>query len=278
MTDMIPYPSVAEGRSHFVGVGPNRVHYLTAGRGSQTLVFIHGWSCHLGFWHEQIAALAGKARLILIDLPGHGRSDKPETAYTMDFFARAVVAVLQDAKVDQATFIGHSMGGAVMCQVYHLAPEKFAALVSVDGLLCRLPGTPEESRTLAAGFASPDYLAHGKMFINSLFPVSGTEALRARVMADMLATPQHVMLGGMAAMVDQNQPDWILPQVRVPVLTINSRSPWWSARYEKYVRSLSPQSDYVKMEGVGHFLMLEQPATLNAMLSERLGKHGLIGQ
>ena len=245
-------------------------------KGSRTIVLVHGWSCHLGFWREQISALADKARLILIDLPGHGQSDKPQTAYTMDFFAEAVLAVLRDAKVDQAVFIGHSMGGAVIARVHHHAPEKVAALVSVDGLLCRLSGSPEEGRALVDRFASPHYREHAQGFISTLFPVPGTEALRDRVTAEMLATPQHVMLGGMLAMVSPDQPDWILQKVNAPVLVINARTPWWSNGYENYVRSLSPQSDYTIMDGVGHFLMLEQPAGFNAILLQKLGKFDLI--
>src|SRR5580692_4768871 len=132
MTKNIRHAGVANCESHFISVGANRIHYVTVGKGGRTIVFIHGWACNLGFWREQISALADKARLILIDLPGHGQSDKPQTAYTMDFFAGAVLAVLRDAKVDKAIFIGHSMGGAVISRVHHHSPEKIAALVSVD--------------------------------------------------------------------------------------------------------------------------------------------------
>ncbi len=48
--------------------------------------------------------------MITVDLPGHGESDKPQIAYTMDLFARAVEAVMRDAGVDQAVLVGHSMG------------------------------------------------------------------------------------------------------------------------------------------------------------------------
>jgi pimeloyl-ACP methyl ester carboxylesterase len=278
MTTNVRSAGVADVESHFISVGANRIHYITAGKGSRTIVFVHGWACDLGFWREQVAALADKARLILVDLPGHGRSDKPQTAYTMDFFAGAVLAVLRDAKVDKAIFIGHSMGGAVLARVHHHAPEKVAALVSVDGLLCRLSGTPEEGRALVGGFASPHYREHAQGFISSLFPVPGTEALRDRVMSEMLATPQHVMLGGMLAMLSPDQPDWILQKVNAPVIVINARTPWWNDAYENYVRSLSPQSDYVMMNGVGHFLMLEKPAEFNATLTEKLRKHDLIAK
>ena len=105
-------------------------------------------ACNLGFWREQVPLLADQARLILIDLPGHGQSDKPQADYSMDFFAEAVLAVLRDAKVDKATFIGHSMGAAVLCRVHHHAPEKVAALVSVDGLL--LPAAQPARRDAGA--------------------------------------------------------------------------------------------------------------------------------
>ncbi|MGA2853067.1 MAG: alpha/beta hydrolase [Verrucomicrobiota bacterium] len=269
---------MTDARSHFVSAGANRVHYVTAGKGSRTIVFVHCWAGNLGFWREQVPVLADRARLVLIDLPGHGRSDKPQTDYTMDFFAGAVLAALRDAKVDKAAFIGHSMGAAVLCRVHHHAPEKFAALVSVDGLLCRPPSTPKQAAALVVPFGTPKYVNHARQFISTLFPVSGTEALRDRVTSEMLATPQHVMLGGMLAMASPDQPDWILRKVDAPVLVINVRSPWWNGAYESYVRSLSPQSDYVVMEGVGHFPMLEKPAEFNAMLMPMLRKHDLIAK
>ena len=270
--------AVAGAQSHFISAGTNRIHYVTAGQGERTLVFVHGWACHLGFWREQVAALADKARLIFVDLPGHGQSDKPETNYTMDFFAEAVLAVMHDAKVEKAALIGHSMGGAVICRVYHQAPEKVTALVSVDGLLCRLSGTPAEGRALVGPFATPQYREHATGFIRSLFPFPGAEALCELVTTEMLKTPQHVMLGGMLALVSPDQPDWLLPRVNVPVLVLNARSPWWSGDYETYARSLSSQTDYRVMEGASHFLMLEKPAAFNALLVEQLQKFELIGK
>src|SRR5260370_4742140 len=90
----------------------------------------------------------GPARLILIDLPGHGKSDKPQTNYTMDYFASAVLAVMRDARVEKATLVGHSMGTPVICRVYAQAPEKVAALVAVDGLLRAAEDEPRASRTI----------------------------------------------------------------------------------------------------------------------------------
>ena len=270
--------TLADGKSHFVSFGTNRVHYVTVGQGRHTIVFVHGWACDLGFWRDQVPALADQARLVLIDLPGHGQSDKPHTAYTMDFFASAVLAVMRDARVDKATLVGHSMGGAVICCVYKQAPEKVAALVSVDGLLRRPAGTPEQARKYVGQFTTPDYREHVKQFVGSFFPIPGTEALRDQVLSEVLTTPQYVMVGAMEGMFGPDQPDWALKQVNVPVLVINARSPMWNADYESYVHSLSTQTDYRMMDGVGHWLMLEKPAEFNATLTELLRKHDLIAK
>jgi pimeloyl-ACP methyl ester carboxylesterase len=267
-----------QGHSHFVACESNKVHYRTLGQGAATLVFIHGWACHLGFWREQATAFAGQARLIFIDLPGHGQSDKPQTAYTMDFLARAVVAVLRDAQVEKAVLIGHSLGAAVMCRVYQQAPAQVAALVSVDGLLCRPPGTPELAMQFIGQFRVPEYLTHARNFFSQFFPYPGTEQLRDQVIAEMLATPQHVIAGEAEGMVGLDQPDWALPKADVPVLVLNAPNPMWSERFQQYVRSLSTQVDYRLFEGTGHFLMLEKPAEFNASLTEMLRKFDLLAK
>ena len=66
MTKNIRPAGVPDGESHFISVGANRIHYVTAGKGGRTIVFIHGWACNLGFWREQVSMLADKARLILL--------------------------------------------------------------------------------------------------------------------------------------------------------------------------------------------------------------------
>ena len=266
------------GRSHYAAFGANKIHYVTAGNGDHTIVFVHCWAGNSGFWREQVPALADKARLILIDLPGHGQSDKPHTNYTMDFFASAVLAVMRDADVDKATLVGHSMGAPVICRVYKQAPEKVAALVAVDGVLRRPAMTPEQAERFKAPFKTPEYRTHTTNFISAMFPIPGTEALRDRVLGEMLATPQYVMVGAMEGMFGADQPDWDLKTVDVPVLVINARNPMWTTDYEAYVRSLSSRTDYRVIEGTGHWLMLEKPDEFNRVLIDMLREFDLIAK
>jgi pimeloyl-ACP methyl ester carboxylesterase len=269
---------LAAGKSHFVSFGANKIHYVTVGSGKNTIVFVHCWAGNLGFWREQVPALADKARLVLIDLPGHGHSDKLPAAYGMDYFASAVLAVMRDVQVDKAALVGHSMGGPVIYRVYEQAPEKVAALVVVDGFLRRPRMAPGQAEKFIARFRAPDYREHTRQFFGTMFPVPGTEALRDWVLSEMLATPQRVMSSAMEGMFGPDQPDWELKETNVPVLVINAKGPMWDADCENHIRSLSPQTDCRVMDSVGHWLMLEKPVEFNAILTDMLRKFDLIAE
>jgi sigma-B regulation protein RsbQ len=274
-----PAGSQLLGQAHSARFGTNQVYYLTAGKGDHVIVLVHCWAGNLDFWREQIPALQDKARLVLIDLPGHGRSDKPHTIYTMDYFASAVVAVMRDAHVNKATLVGHSMGTPVICRVYQQAPERVAALVAVDGFLHRPALTAEQVHGLVDPFHNADYRNHTTNFITTLFPNPGTEALRGRVLAELLATPQFVMAGAMDGMFDLSQPDWDLKKVDVPVLVLNANNPtMWNDPYKNYVHELSSKTDYRTIEGAGHWLMMEKPAEFNTALIELLREFDLIAE
>jgi len=268
--------SSEQAKSHYATFGTNKVHYLVEGKGSHTIVLVHCWAGNLDFWREQAPALAPKARLVLIDLPGHGQSDKPRTAYTVDFFAEAVRTVMRDAGVNKATLIGHSMGAPVICRVYKQEPERVAALVSVDGLMRRPEMTREQAEQFIATFRDADYREKTRQFMGTMFPVPGTEAVRDRVISQMLETPQYVMLGAMDGMFNNDQPDWNPQHVNVPVLVINAPNRMWTDEYKQFIQSLSTQTDYRAFDGVGHWLMLEKPAEFNAALLDMLHKFDLI--
>jgi pimeloyl-ACP methyl ester carboxylesterase len=261
--------------SRFAPFDTNKIHYLTAGRGAKTLVFIHGWSANSGFWREQVPALEARARLVLIDLPGHGQSDKAHADYTMDYFARGVLSVLRHARVTKATLIGHSMGVPVICRFHAHSPGRVAGLVAVDGLLRRPPLKPDEVERYLAPYREPDFREHVTKFIESMFPAAA-QSLRDRVLAEVLTTPPYVMSSAMHGMFATNQPAWDLREVKVPVLVLNAPNPRWNAEYEAYARALSPKTDYRVLEGTGHCLMLEKPAEFNAMLVSMLQEFDLV--
>lgn len=100
-------------RSVRVNTSAGSIATLQAGAGPP-VVLLHGLGATKASFMPTIAALAGSRRLIAIDLPGFGDSDKPlGVPYHAPWFARTVVALLDSLELERADVIGHSMGGRV---------------------------------------------------------------------------------------------------------------------------------------------------------------------
>jgi pimeloyl-ACP methyl ester carboxylesterase len=263
-----------EAPARYTTVQGIKVHYLAYGQGPMALVFVHGWCCDLSFWAQQVGAFEGKAPVVLIDLPGHGGSDKPEVPYGADLFADALNAVLEAQGITKAVLVGHSMGTPAIRQFYRRHPEKTLALVAVDGSL-RAVGTPEVLKNLAGRFRGEKSKEAIGATVDSMFGPPASPELRAEVKGVMTSAPPHVATSAMELMGDPAL--WTPDPIRVPLLVVLARSPFWADDYEAFVRTLAPQVDFHVLDGVDHFLMLERPDLFNALLEGFLEKNRLLG-
>jgi pimeloyl-ACP methyl ester carboxylesterase len=261
------------GESRFATLDGARIHYVNYGKGSDALVLIHGWTCNLDFWRDQVSDFAKRSRVIAIDLPGHGQSDKPQITYSMDLFARAVDAVLRDAKVKRAVLVGHSMGTPIARQFYRKYPEKTLAIVIVDGPL-RPFGDKAMMDGLLAGFRGPNYRqAQSQLFAGMIGPNLSAEA-KGRIMASSLNTPQHVLVSAMEGMTDASI--WGEDKINVPVLAIMAKNPFFGPDLEAAYRGFASNLEFQLWEGVGHFLMMDRPKQFNEAVLAFLDKNKLL--
>jgi pimeloyl-ACP methyl ester carboxylesterase len=265
---------VPEAQSRFAKLDEMRVHYENYGRGKEALVFVHGWSCNATFWKANVPAFIKDIRVITIDLPGHGESDKPQVTYSMDLFARAVDAVLRDAGVERATLVGHSMGTPVIRQFYRKYPAKTRALVFVDGSLKPF-GTPESMKEFIAPLRGPDYKERVEQMIAFLSQGMKNKQTLDEVKTAMLTTPQHVMISAMEETL--NPAIWKeQDKINAPVLAVMAANPMWSSEYEKFIRELAPGIEYQVWPGVSHFLMMDEPKKFNGTLMTFFKKNQII--
>jgi len=252
-----------------------KVHYESYGTGKEAIVFIHGWTCDLTFWRGQ-APVYEKHRALLIDLPGHGQSDKPEVKYTQERFASAIDAVMRDAGVERAVLVGHSMGTPVILTFLRLFPAKVKAVVMVDGAI---PPAPKDEAARAANearmkpfieqFRGPSGKQQATMMIASMFSDKTTPAQRDEIRTKMLATPQYVSASAMEGMFGM-QPLKPGETFKVPAMAIMVATPA-RANYEAQLREIFPNlRKYEAWEGSGHFLMMESPDRFNKALEDFL--------
>lgn len=262
------------------------------------VVFVHGWSCDRSMWRLQMPSsdlyrrrtrqqlppgarvqfeegvnrYSGRHTCMAMDLPGHGESGKPDVKYSMDLFARAVAAAMDEAGIEDAVLVGHSNGVPVVRQFYRLYPARVKGLVLVDGTL-RPFAPPEQFARFIDPFKTPEWKEYAEQFVGSMLPPVKRDEDRKHIHDVMMATPQHVMYGALAA---ANDPAiWTEDPITVPVLMVHAKSPFWTADYREFAKRIAPDSEYVEWEGVSHFLMMDEPGRFNDTLNEWLKNHGL---
>jgi pimeloyl-ACP methyl ester carboxylesterase len=127
-----PEPRPADGARHRLAFGPYQLSYEVHGSGDRVLVWLHGLLMDANLSRGLARALAARGnRVVLLDLLGHGRSDKPRHAgaHRMDVYAAQVLGLLDELGVDQAVLGGVSLGTNVSLLTAVQAPERVRGLV-----------------------------------------------------------------------------------------------------------------------------------------------------
>lgn len=114
-----PIEAAAAGgpQPQVVQVQGRRVRYLAMGAGGDALLLLHGFGGDLNNWLFNQEPLAHERRVVAIDLPGHGESDKRLDTGSLDEYAACVTHFMDAVEVGAAHFVGHSMGAAVALRI-----------------------------------------------------------------------------------------------------------------------------------------------------------------
>ncbi|UYN94836.1 MAG: alpha/beta hydrolase [Enhydrobacter sp.] len=124
----------ADERSRFLDIGGARAHVREEGNpDGMPIVLLHGSLASLHVWEGWTAALKDRARLISVDLPGHGLTGAwPRDEYTIDAYADFVEVLVDVLHLDRFAIVGHSMGGAVAWTFAATRPDRVSHLILVD--------------------------------------------------------------------------------------------------------------------------------------------------
>ena len=111
------------------------MHWAERGEG-RPLVLLHGLSDSHRTWRRVAPALAAHRRVLMLDLPGHGLSDRPDASYDLDWNAKLVAAWFDLLGLDDVEVVGHSYGGGVAQQLllHRTGQVRRLGLVSSGGL------------------------------------------------------------------------------------------------------------------------------------------------
>ncbi|KIX04852.1 uncharacterized protein Z518_05723 [Rhinocladiella mackenziei CBS 650.93] len=245
-----------------------KVAYDSFGVGSEALVFIHGWTCSSSLWYQQEKLLLHQHRSLLIDLPGHGRSDAPEQEYSQEFFARSVKAVLDDTAITKAVLIGHSMGGPVSTMVLRLFPPLIAGIVYVDSFF----HSPESYLSGIERRQLGEKLQHDENFaalINCFWTARTTPDARTKVLRTMMGTARHVRVNAVTSDSLPHAYRWD-EVFEIPALMIATPA---RARIDLHWLLHVPKLKITTWADHGHFLFMEDPERFNTEIEEFLTVH-----
>lgn len=125
-----------------------KVHYIDEGSGP-AVILIHGFAGSTFSWRHVIHGLAQSNRVIAVDLPGFGFSDRgPDVDFSHTAQTERIVGLMELLGIERATLVGHSMGGAIAERVAANHPERVDRLVLVAAINAAHP--PEAARPARA--------------------------------------------------------------------------------------------------------------------------------
>lgn len=276
----------------------NRVHRLARPDGSDiqvefygpdnapTLILTHGWGPDSTAWYYAKQQLTDQFRVIVWDLPGLGKSKKPENRdYSLEKYARDLEAVLMLAGDQPTILVGHSMGAMILLTFSRLFPEhlgkRVAGLVLVDGTYTNPIKTATLSKLLLA-LQKPllEPLLHLAIVLSPLLwlsswlsyfngatllttEISGFTGRETRGQLNFsslvgIKVSPGILARGVLAMFKFDEIA-TLPEIAVPLLVVVGKSdiatrPFASDRMAK----AAPQAELVVLSPGGHMAFMER--------------------
>ena len=237
-----------------------RIHYKTAGSG-KAVVLLHGFLESHTMWLDFAGRLSEKYRVIMPDLPGHGRTSSFGYAHTMEFMAECVQHVIRSSHIRRYHLVGHSMGGYVGMAMAEMYPDKIRGICLLHSTASADSEEKKLDRERVIKLVQKDRKAFVVQSIPGLFnPGLANWKKRSDVLTrearQMSSQGIIAALEGMKARPDR---EVVLKFAPFPILVIAGRHdkilPWQKL---KDVAALSRRSTFVLLEQAAHMGQLEE--------------------
>jgi len=226
----------------------------------EACVLIHGAGGSAASWYFQ-QELQNSMEVILVDLPGHGKSPGPALDNVEDM-RDAVLETLLSLGIEKAFIGGHSMGGAIALSLALTHPERVKGLVLV-GTGARLKVMPEFLEGILK-----DKEGTLKRITEAAFGRNTPPAVKEAGLKEMMKCDALTIYNDYHA-CDHFDVMGSLKEINVPTLLVCAGSDLMTPpKYSEYIHSQIKGSKIELIEGVGHMIMIERPAELNKAVLE----------
>ena len=234
------------------------MEFATGGGSGIPLVFLHGYSDSWFSFSEVAEALADRYLTILPTHRGHGGSSKPDEGYSIEAMARDVIYLLDDLKVDQAVFCGHSMGTFIAQEIAITHSDRVKSLSLIGGALSAdnevLRGLSDE----LVDFSEPVGRDFVEEFQTSTVAAPINPDMMHKIIDESLKMPARCWKPILDALIDY-KPAKEASSIKAPVMI------HWGDQddifpkndQDELLRAL-PQAQFIVCEQVGHGLHWER--------------------
>lgn len=258
------------------------LHVVETGTGRPVLL-LHGWSCHGGFFKPQIDGLRDHCRLLVPDLPGHGRTGDTGPDLTIEAAADGIAALLGDRELDDVLVVGWSMGILVAyAMIARHGAGRLGGLVSVD-MTPKVLNDKNWSLGLKDGLNRDRNAALLRSMAVNWRPVARRVARRifadggpalpdlaAFAEREIVAADPDLLLPMWGSLADQDFRS-LLPDLSIPVaLVYGARSHLYGPDVANWQLRALRQGRLFRFDRSGHAPHLEEPETFNAILKSLL--------
>jgi pimeloyl-ACP methyl ester carboxylesterase len=256
----------------YVQIDGVRIFYRVHGEGASTILFMHGWGGSSTYFDQTLKYLdlAG-LRVITMDLRGHGNSDKPDSGYTDEQFAKDAFAVADNLGAARIVVVGFSMSGRFAQYLSVVAPERVRGQVLVSGCPASpIPLLEEMRRDWVARAGNAERLKEvTAMFLTrpvepAVLDGLGAEAAKASRTA-LDETLRVLMYGSFAdKLTTTHTPTLVVGGIHDPIFQPDALRAW--------VKSM-PHARLVLLDS-NHEIPIEQPREFGAVLEAFLAGQG----
>ncbi|HEX8967156.1 MAG TPA: alpha/beta hydrolase [Chloroflexota bacterium] len=267
-----------------------RLHYWDWDGGQPALLCVHGITANGRYWDTLAQRVAGRHRLVALDLRGRGLSDKPAAGnYGWEQHASDVAAAARALGVGPAIVVGHSLGGYVATLLAAREPALVHGLVVVDAGIDLDEATLRVQigtslKRLAMVFASREaYVEYWRQVPYLLW----TPAFEHYLSADIEQRADGTVVSRtLAECVEEDLLYFFRPgrvewfsrtarQVPAPAVVCwatdglsDPRQPLMSRRGVEGLARLLPRARFVPIEGTNHYTILLAPAAVDRLVGE----------
>ncbi len=144
------------------------IYYKLEGQGP-TIVLLHGFLASSTMWEEFIPKIAKSKTILVIDLPGHGKSGCLSETHSMELMAEVLQSILEKHEINSVSIIGYSMGGYVALAFVELYNHKIDKLVLLNSTPAKDSEERRHNRDRALKVIARNPKAFISMAISNLF-------------------------------------------------------------------------------------------------------------